>query len=158
MARQIKLTQQGFNRQKELLELQQQKHDELTHILAQQMDNKDDEEDSGLEDAQRALLDTELRIEEIREILATAVIIEQEGHDETADLGATVVLREETSGKEMNVRLVSASEAEVLTPGVRIIGDDSPVGIQLMGKRPGDSFVVTMGSRVIHYQVVSVSY
>ena len=60
-------------------------------------------------------------------------------------LGAQIMLHNETLGKELTVRLVSAAEAAVRgKDGVARVSEDSPVGRELLGRNEGDSFTVKL--------------
>ncbi|MBB6098063.1 transcription elongation factor GreA [Deinobacterium chartae] len=160
MAREIKLTQEGFDRLRRTLEQEQTRLIEATRNLQLQMEASDDYEDNGLEEAKREKMAIEMRIEELEDTLARATIIAGSGDAETAGLGALIVLHDEKTGKEMKVQLVSAPEASVLGGSLPRISEDSPVGLQLMGRKIGESFVVNLdeGRRQLKYRVVSIEY
>lgn len=159
MSREVKLTQEGFERLKRTLEQEQERLAEATRILSEQMEAADDLEDNGLEEAKREKLNIETRIEELEDMLTRAKIISPADlKEESVNLGAYVTLEDEKTGKQMKVQLVSASEAKVL--GQKIVSEDSPVGTQLMGRKAGDSFVVNLdeGKRQLKYKVVGIEY
>ena len=64
--KQIKLTQEGFERLQRSLEQEQGRLAEATRILQEQMEASADFEDTGLEDAKREKVMIEARIEESR--------------------------------------------------------------------------------------------
>jgi transcription elongation factor GreA len=158
MAREIKLTQEGYARQQALLARDRARLEEVAQILGEGMEYDEDESDGGLEETKREKMNLEIHIEELEEILARAVIIDASSHDDTIDLGAVIILHEETSSREMKVRLVSASEASTLSSEIRQISDDSPVGLAIMGKKSGDSVTVQLPGRQMKYKVMSVQY
>lgn len=158
MARQIKLTQEGYERQQALLERERARLEEVARILGEGMEYDDDEFEGGLEDVKREKLNLEIHIEELEETLAQAVIIDASAHDETIDLGAIIVLHDENSGRDIQVRLVSASEASTLGGEIRQISDDSPVGLVLLGKKPSDTISVSFQGKEMKYTVRSVHY
>ena len=159
--KQVKLTKEGYERLEQALAHEQERLIEATRIVQEQMENSTDSEDTGLEDAKREKRQVEARIEELEDTLARAVLIEgAAATDGTVNLGATVVLSNETAKKEMTVRVVSAAEATVRgTDKTPRISDDSPVGRELMGRKEGDAFVVNLeGGKQVKYKVKSVSY
>ncbi len=158
MVREIKLTQEGYARQQALLARDRARLEEVAQILGEGMEYDEDESDGGLEETKREKMNLEIHIDELEEILARAVIIDASSHDDTIDLGAVIILHEETSSREMKVRLVSASEASTLSSEIRQISDDSPVGLAIMGKKPGDSVTVELPGRQMKYKVISVQY
>ena len=159
MAREIKLTREGYERLQKTLQHEQNRLVEATRILQEQMETAADYEDTGLEDAKREKMNIEARIDELEDTLARAIIMEDHNGDEgRASLGAIIVLVDENNKREMKVQLVSAPEASVLGGGLPKISDDSPVGTQLLGRRVGESFVVNLGQRQAKYTVKSVEY
>lgn len=158
MAREIKLTREGYERLQKALEHEQNRLAEATRILQEQMEAAADFEDTGLEDAKREKLNIEARIDELEDTLARASIME-DGAASTgrAELGSVVVLFNEATKKDMRLQLVSAAEAAVLGGSLPKISDDSPVGTQLLGRKSGESFVVNLGEgRQVKYKVKSI--
>ena len=157
--KQVRLTKDGYDRLQKNLELELSRLAEATRILQEQMETSADNEDTGLEDAKREKLSIEARIEELEETLARATIIEDHENEGRVELGAIVVLNNETTKKEMKVQVVSAPEATVISTGLPRISDDSPVGKELMGRKKGDAFVVNLDNgKQMKYKVKSIEY
>jgi len=157
MTREVKLTKDGFERVQKALEAEQTRLLEATRILQEQMESSDDYDDTGLEDAKREKLAIEERIDQLEETLARAVIIEAPDKGKTVTLGSVVQLKEEKTGKEMEVMLVSGAEASIYGGNVRKVSDDSPLGKLLEGKKKGDVFVVDLDTRQLKYKVLSIA-
>jgi transcription elongation factor GreA len=157
MTREVKLTRDGFERVQKAIEAEQTRLVEATRILQEQMESSDDYDDTGLEDAKREKLAIEQRIDELEETLARAVIIEAPDKGKTVTLGSVVQLKEEKTGKEMEVMLVSGAEASIYGSSVRKVSDDSPLGKLLEGKKKGDVFVVDLDTRQLKYKVLSIA-
>lgn len=157
MTREVKLTKDGFERVQKALEAEQTRLVEATRILQEQMESSDDYDDTGLEDAKREKLAIEQRIDELEETLARAVIIEAPDKGKTVTLGSVVQLKEEKTGKEMEVMLVSGAEASIYGSNVRKVSDDSPLGKLLEGKKKGDVFVVDLETRQLKYKVLGIA-
>jgi transcription elongation factor GreA len=157
MTREVKLTKDGFERVQKAIEAEQTRLVEATRILQEQMESSDDYDDTGLEDAKREKLAIEQRIDELEETLARAVIIEAPDKGKTVTLGSVVQLKEEKTGKEMEVMLVSGAEASIYGSAVRKVSDDSPLGKLLEGKKKGDVFVVDLDTRQLKYKVLSIA-
>ncbi len=86
----------------------------------------------------------ERRIAELQRLLAAAEVAEAAPAGLMAELGSTVVVRNE-GGEEQRYTLVGAAEA---APRRGRISIESPVGRALLGHRPGDVVeVVTPGGR-----------
>jgi transcription elongation factor GreA len=160
VAREIKLTREGYERLERALVNEQTRLAEATRILQEQMEASADFEDTGLEDAKREKMNIEARIEELEDTLARAQVMgEHAGDTERAALGAIIVLHVEATKKDMRVQLVSAPEASVLGGNLPKISDDSPVGTQLLGRKVGESFVVNLDNgKQVKYKVQSIEY
>ena len=157
--RQVRLTREGYARLERTLEQEQRRLAEATRILQEQMDTSADTEDTGLEDAKREKMSIEARIEELEDTLARASIIEEHGGAGSIELGAIVTLTNEATRKDMRVQVVSAPEAAVLGGTLPRISEDSPVGKQLMGRKPDETFVVNLDNgKQVKYRVKTVEY
>ncbi len=157
MAREVKLTQEGYERLQRTLEQEYARLAEATRILREQMEAGEDDEDNGLEEAKREKLNIEARIEELEDTLARATVIAS-GQQDTVTLGSVIVLHDERTGKDLRVQLVSAPEAAVLGGTLPRISEDSPVGVKLLGRKVGESFVVSLdeGKRQLAYRLVAI--
>ncbi|WP_310582421.1 GreA/GreB family elongation factor [Deinococcus sp.] len=157
MAKEIKLTREGFERLQAILETEKARLEEATRVLQEQMETSTDAEDTGLEDAKREKMNIEARIDELEDTLTRAQLVEGKGAEGRVSLGTVVILHNEATKKDMRVQVVSAPEAGVLGGNLPRISDDSPVGLQLIGRKSGESFVVNLDNgKQMKYRVVSV--
>lgn len=157
--KQIRLTREGYDRLQRNLEQEMGRLAEATRILQEQMETSADNEDTGLEEAKREKLNIEARIDELEDTLARATIIEDHENEGRVELGAIVLLSNETTKKDMKVQVVSAPEASVISSGLPRISDDSPVGKEIMGRKKGDAFVVNLDNgKQMKYKVKSIEY
>jgi transcription elongation factor GreA len=157
MAKEIKLTREGFERLQATLDTEKARLEEATRVLQEQMETSTDAEDTGLEDAKREKMNIEARIDELEDTLMRAQLIEGRGPEDRVGLGTVVVLHNEATKKDMKVQVVSAPEAGVLGGSLPRISDDSPVGLQLIGRKTGESFVVNLDNgKQVKYKVLSV--
>jgi transcription elongation factor GreA len=156
VAREIRLTQEGYDRLKNELGQEYGRLEEATRILRELTGSSDDYDDSGLEDAKREKARLEQRIDDLEDQLARAVIIDSHKIDR-ADLGAVVVLHDMRRKADFEVQLVSPIEASVLEGEIPRISDESPLGKALLGRKPGEKFKVTIGSKTAEYTVKSIS-
>ncbi len=157
MNREIKLTKEGFQKLSAQLELEKERLVQAETILAAQQDEGDDYDGSGLEDAKRAKTAIEDRLHELEETLAVAVVIDSaEGSSKLVALGSTVKLKEEKTGREMQVQLVSGAEVAVQSAGVRKVSEDSPLGVKLMGRKKNDLFIVDVERGQLKYKVLEI--
>ncbi|WP_339096559.1 GreA/GreB family elongation factor [Deinococcus sp. VB142] len=157
--KQVRLTREGFERLEKALAQEQNRLNEATRILQEQMETSADNEDTGLEDAKREKMVIEARINELEDTLARATLIEDHENEGRVELGAIVLLANETNKKDMKVQVVSAAEAVMMGGSLPRISEDSPVGKELMGRKKGDAFVVNLdGGKQMKYKVKSIEY
>ncbi|MDO4245257.1 MAG: GreA/GreB family elongation factor [Deinococcus sp.] len=157
--KQVRLTREGFERLEKALAQEQNRLNEATRILQEQMETSADNEDTGLEDAKREKMVIEARIDELEDTLARATLIEDHENEGRVELGAIVLLANETNKKDMKVQVVSAAEAVMMGGSLPRISEDSPVGKELMGRKKGEAFVVNLdGGKQMKYKVKSIEY
>lgn len=156
MAREVRLTQEGYERLKAALEHERDRLEEATRILRDLTGTSDDYDDSGLEDAKREKARIEQRIDELEDQLHRAVIIEDHKANKV-DLGSVVSLRQKGAKKAFDVQIVSSIEVSVLEGDVMKVSDQSPLGKALMGRKKGEDFSVTINNKTTEYTLVSIS-
>ena len=94
------------------------------------------------------------RIDELREMIANAKVVDESQIDESRiSVGSIVVLYNVERAKEFTYHIVGSYETD---PANGKISDSSPIGAALLGAREGDEVVVE-GVRVQHLQIKSVS-
>lgn len=91
----------------------------------------------------------EARISEIENILKNADII-KEGKKSIVGLGSTVILK---NGSEVEYKIVGAIEADPLDGK---ISNESPLGVELMGKKVGDKVSIKTPKGEIKYVIKSI--
>jgi transcription elongation factor GreA len=155
MAREVRLTQDGYDRLKATIEHERERLEEATKILQELTGTSDDYDDSGLEDAKREKARIEQHIDELEDQLNRAVIIENHKASKV-DLGAVVNLKEKGAKKGFDVQVVSSVEVSVLEGDVMKVSDQSPLGKALMGRKKGEVFKVAIGNKTTEYTLVSI--
>jgi len=111
-------------------------------------------ENSEYEEAKNEQGIIHARIEELREMIANAKVIDESQIDESRiSVGSIVVLYNVERAKEFTYHIVGSYETD---PANGKISDSSPIGLALLGAREGDEVVVE-GVRVQHLQVKKVS-
>ena len=156
MSREIKLTKEGFQRLQDSLAHEQARLEEIERGLQEQSGISDDYDDNTLEAAKNEKRDVEKRIFDLEETLARAVLLEDGGDGSSVMLGSIVTIKEEKSGKEMQVQLVAPPEATILG-AMRKVSDESPLGKELVGRKQGELFVVNLERGQLKYKVVAIS-
>ena len=94
------------------------------------------------------------RIQELREMLNNAIVVDESEIDESrVSVGSIVVYYNQERGQEFTYHIVGSYEAD---PFAGKISDDSPIGKALLGAREGDEVTVP-GVREQHLTIRSVS-
>jgi transcription elongation factor GreA len=155
MAREVRVTKEGYERLQQRVEQERERLDEATRILRELSGTSDDYDDTGLEEAKREKALIEDRLDDLEDQLSRAVVIEAHEMD-AVELGAVVEL-EDAAGETFSVQVVAPVEAGVLEGEVPHISDESPMGKALIGRKVGDAFDVVTGEKSARYTVVSIA-
>ena len=111
-------------------------------------------ENSELEDAKNEQAFVEGRIEELREILAAARVIEIEDvPTDNVGVGTIVMVRDLENMDEWEWTIVGTFEAD---PADDRISNESPVGQSLMGKKIGEIAQVTIPAGRAKYEILGI--
>lgn len=131
----VKLTKAGLTELKqELAELVEGKRPQAINRVARARDFGDLTENSEYQVAREELALIEGRIEELQELVKRAVVIRENQHRQTVDLGCTVTVV--TNGQAHQFNIVGEWEAD---PANQKISAQSPLGKALVGKRVGET-------------------
>ncbi len=111
-------------------------------------------ENSEYDEAKQEQGKIHARIDELREMIANAKIVDESQIDEKViSIGSITKVYNQERGMEITYHIVGSYETD---PKVGKISDSSPVGIALIGAREGDEVVVA-GVREQHLKVLHVS-
>lgn len=154
MAREVRVTKEGYERLQQRVAQERERLDEATRILRELSGSSDDYDDTGLEEAKREKAVIEDRLDDLEDQLSRAVVIEAHEMD-AVELGAVVALEDE-AGEQFSVQVVAPVEAGVLEGDMPHISDESPMGKALIGRKVGEDVEVVTGERTARYTVVSI--
>ena len=156
MAKEFKITQLRLaDLQKELTYLKTTREREIAAMIAEARSYGDLSENSEYDAAKNEQAKLYGRIAEIEDILAHAVIIEDENEASgRVGLGCSVTVRNPETGEETTYRITGSQEAD---PMEYKISDDSPFGRAVVGKVPGESFRVNAPAGSYEMVVVNVT-
>ena len=111
-------------------------------------------ENSEYDEAKQEQGKIHARIDELRQMIANAKIVDESQIDEKViSVGSIVTVYNNERAKEFTYRIVGSYEAD---PKGGKISDSSPIGIALLGAREGDEVVVA-GVREQNLKVLSVT-
>jgi transcription elongation factor GreA len=154
----LHLTPDGFRRLQRTLAHEHARLEEARRVVQEQM-AANEQENQGLEAAQRDVMATLARIADLEDTLARAVLIERPvGEDDRAILGAVVTLLDVDAGRELKLQLVNPPEASALAGELPRVSTESPVGRELLGRRVGETFTVELGRRQATYRVLGAEF
>ncbi len=148
------LTREGYREiQKELNEIITRKKPEVIQRIREARQLGDPAESFDYEDAKRIQAMLELRIQELKAILANANVVDYVTSDGSVGIGTKVVVRDLEDGIEDTFTIVGPAES---SPAEGRISHESCVGRELMGKKAGDLVTVHTPGGIVRYEVVSV--
>ena len=151
MKKAYQITEEGKKElELELDELKSQRGD-IADKIASARDFGDLSENAEYDAAREEQGLVETRIAEIEDILQNASIITASANSKVS-LGNKVELK--TEEKTVVYTVVGPVEADPLEGK---ISNESPIGIQLIGKRVGDQVTIETPKGVTNYEVVSIS-
>ena len=136
----------------ELEHLETTRRKEISERIKIARDFGDLKENSEYHDAKNEQAFLETKIAKLRERLTSAVVVETE-EGPHAQFGSTVKLRDEETGKEVEYKLVGATEASLAEGKLSV---ESPVAQAIIGKMPGDKVVVATPRGERQYTLLSV--
>lgn len=149
----VHLTTEGLNDLKrELDELKNEKRPRAVEWLASARSLGDLAENNEYTQAKETLTLMDGRIDQLEEVIASAVIIDKKkANGQTIGLGTLVTV--ELDDQEIVFYLVGEWEAD---PSSQKISHKSPLGQKLMGKKPGDEVEVEAPVGKLIYKIVKI--
>ena len=148
-----RLTPEGFAKLKsELDELINVNRPEVAKKLKEAAEGKDFEDNPELESVRMEQSFVEGRILELRSILATAEVMKESREFDTAELGATVTIKDNENSID-RYRLVSPAEANPMEGKISV---QSPLGKAIAGKKSGETVVVNAPDCIFSVEILSI--
>jgi transcription elongation factor GreA len=156
MAKEFKITSLRLaDLEKELNYLKTTREREIAAMIAEARSYGDLSENSEYDAAKNEQAKLYGRIAEIEDILAHAVIIQDENEASgRVGLGCNVTVRDPRTGVETEYRVTGSQEAN---PTERKISDDSPFGRAMVGKAIGDKFTVNAPAGSYTMEIVNIT-
>ncbi|EKE12260.1 MAG: transcription elongation factor GreA [uncultured bacterium] len=151
MKNDVKLTQEGLETLKaELVELRDVKRPKLVDRLANARSQGDLSENSDYQSAKEELEFLDGRIEELEEVIKTAVVAPAV---KTGDVGVGTKVTVKVGGSKVIFNIVGDWEAD---PVNKKISHESPLGKALVGKKAGDQIEVEAPAGKIQYEILAI--
>ncbi len=152
----IYLSREGYEKlRKDLAHLKTVKRREISKALAEARAHGDLSENAEYDAAKEAHAHNEKRIADIEEKLSRVRILDHEdmATDEVL-IGATVKLKDLSSGEEIQYMLVSEEEADYTQGKISV---SSPVGLGLMNHKEKDTVEIKVPAGILKYKVLKIS-
>ena len=153
--REVILTARGLKKiEEELDQLRTVHRKRVADRIRESMHFGEMGENSEFEDAKNEQAFVEGRIEELRQILAMARVIESEDVlTDSVSVGSVVRVKDLETADEWEWNIVGTVEAD---PAENRISNESPVGKALMQRKIGDVAVVEIPAGVAKYEVLDI--
>jgi len=153
MQKQFKLTKDRYEELKqELVHARTVREREVAEQIKEARSFGDLSENSEYDEAKNEQGKLYSRIAELENILANAVIIDENAIGKGVGMGTRVVLL--VNGVEKEWVIVGSQEAN---PRAGRLSDESPIGKAIMGKHEGDEVSAETPSGIVKCKVVSIS-
>ena len=154
-SKKIELTAEGRAKLVEELAYREgEKHDEIVERIKEARGFGDLSENSEYDAAKEEEARNASRINEIRQILSIATVVEAGSGELTVSIGTTVELEDE-KGAKTSFTIVGTTETNSLE---HKISNESPVGAALVGHREGDEIeVVAPSGKSRKYVITGIS-
>ena len=156
MTKQTVITDEGLKKlERELEELKTVKRKEVEEKIKVSLSFGDLSENSEYDEARNEQAKLFGRITEIEDILAHAVIIEDDNEASgRIGLGCTVQIQDLSSGEIFDFRITGSQEAN---PMLGKMSDDSPFGRALVGHGPGEVVTVEAPAGRFEAKILNVT-
>jgi transcription elongation factor GreA len=147
-----KLTKVGLDVLKaELKELLEVKRPKLVERLANARQQGDLSENSDYQSAKEELEFLDGRIDELDQVVKTAVVAGNSKSGDGVEVGTKVTVK--INSKEIVFDIVGEWEAD---PMNKKISDSSPLGVALVGKKVGDRAEVEAPAGKVVYEIIAI--
>ncbi len=152
MKKLYQITEVGKKELEAELETLKGRRGEIADRIAEARNYGDLSENADYDTAREDQALVETRVAEIEDILANAELIKAGGGGSRVGVGSSVELK--SGGKTFNYTLVGPVEADPLEGK---ISNESPIGIALMGRKVGESAVITTPKGEVSYEIVKIA-
>jgi transcription elongation factor GreA len=138
--------------EKELVTLQTTKRKEILEALEFAKSLGDLSENAEYHQAREEQGKLEERISAIEETLRVSLVIKKH-HSTTVEVGSTVTVQKEGDKNKQTFQIVGSEEADFATGR---ISNNSPLGMALRGKKPGDKATLKTPKGETVYKVIGI--
>ena len=149
-------TEEGLKKlRSELNKLKDVERPKASQAIAEARDKGDLSENAEYDAAKEAQGMLEMQISKLENTLANARIINESKLDTSKVLVlSTVEVKNKLSGVKMKYTLVAQSEADLASGKISV---DSPIGKGLLGKKIGDTVLISVPNGSIELEILSIT-
>lgn len=148
------LTQEGYKKKMEELAALEAQRPAIKQAIAEARDKGDLSENAEYDAAKEAQGLLEMKIAQIKELVASARIIDDSNVDtDTVSLLNKVTIRNAGNGAEMTYTIVTENEANLRE---RKIASSTPIAQALMGHKVGDRVKVQAPAGEMEFEILNI--
>ena len=148
------LTQEGFDKKMEELSALEAQRPAIKQAIAEARDKGDLSENAEYDAAKEAQGMLEMKISKLKDLIATARIIDESKlNTDTVQLLNKVTIRNTANGMTMTYWIVTESEANLRE---KKIASNTPIAAALLGHKVGDKVQVTIPSGTVNFEIMKI--
>ncbi|MDE6717489.1 MAG: transcription elongation factor GreA [Muribaculaceae bacterium] len=148
------LTQEGYDKKMEELAALEAQRPAIKQAIAEARDKGDLSENAEYDAAKEAQGMLEMKIAKLKELVATARIIDDSKlNTEEVQLLNTVTIKNVANGATMAYTIVTENEANLRE---RKIASNTPIAQALLGHKVGETVKVTAPAGVMNFEIVKI--
>ena len=148
------LTQEGFDKKMEELSALEAQRPAIKQAIAEARDKGDLSENAEYHAAKEAQGMLEMKISKLKDLIATARIIDESKlNTDTVQLLNKVTIRNTANGMTMTYWIVTESEANLRE---KKIASNTPIAAALLGHKVGDKVQVTIPAGTVNFEIMKI--
>ena len=148
------LTQEGFDKKMEELSALEAQRPAVKQAIAEARDKGDLSENAEYDAAKEAQGMLEMKISKLKDLIATARIIDESKlNTDTVQLLNKVTIRNTANGMTMTYWIVTESEANLRE---KKIASNTPIAAALLGHKVGDKVQVTIPAGTVNFEIMKI--
>ena len=148
------LTQEGFDKKMEELSALEAQRPAIKQAIAEARDKGDLSENAEYDAAKEAQGMLEMKISKLKDLIATARIIDESKlNTDTVQLLNKVTIRNTANGMTMTYWIVTESEANLRE---KKIASNTPIAAALLGHKLGYKVQVTIPAGTVNFEIMKI--
>ena len=151
------MTKEGYNKKmEEIAYLESVKRPEISAAIAEARDKGDLSENSEYDAAKEAQGMLEMKIAQLKDLLANARIIDEKNLNcDTVQLLNRVFIKNVANGMTLEYSIVADSEANLKE---KKIASSTPIAQGLLGHKVGDIVEIKVPSGIMKFEITDITY